>query len=116
MSRPAVAIWRELGNPARVAWNLLDAGNAAYPRGAYERARPAYEQSREVFRKLDDDYGACCAANNLASTLYHLGEVEGARSLYRETFPFYEGTLAFLPPILACPPLSYRPDAKSPGH
>jgi tetratricopeptide (TPR) repeat protein len=89
----AVAACREQGNRTHVALILHALANVFYRQGDYERARPAYAESLELFTQTQSNsshWGIPCAGNNLGSTLFHLGDAAGARQRHREALALYQ--------------------------
>jgi tetratricopeptide (TPR) repeat protein len=86
-----VATCREQGNRTLLAIALCELGNVLYEQGAYERARPAYVESVDLFAQVESAW-APAARNNLGSTLFHLGDPAAAAPLHREALAIYRDT------------------------
>lgn len=66
------------------ARSLHELGILAYLQGEYEQARLLYQQSLEIFERLDDLSGQAMALHALGIIAQDLGQYEQARSLYQQ--------------------------------
>jgi DNA-binding CsgD family transcriptional regulator len=64
---------------------LVGAGWLAESQGDYERARVAYEESLELYRRLGDEEGTADSLGKLGSLKLSLGEDEQAKALLEES-------------------------------
>jgi non-specific serine/threonine protein kinase len=72
--------------PATVRARILDGlGWIAEPQGDYERARVAYEESLELYRRSNDKRGIAIALGDLGSLVLDRGDYEQAQMLLEES-------------------------------
>jgi predicted ATPase/class 3 adenylate cyclase len=83
----SLALYRELGNPARIAYALHLQADIAWRRGILDMARSLAEESLAVFRELGDR-GA------IASLLLHLGALAADQGEYARARDLLEESLA----------------------
>ena len=74
----ALAVFRSLGNQARVAASLNNIGNIYYDQGDLVQARQYYEQSIAAYREIDDKSGLAGGLGNLANVLDSMGNLPEA--------------------------------------
>jgi non-specific serine/threonine protein kinase len=76
--------------PATVRAKALDGlGWIAEPQGDYERARVAYEESLELYRRSNDKIGVANALGDLGSLALDRGDYEQATSLLEESLTLH---------------------------
>jgi predicted ATPase/DNA-binding SARP family transcriptional activator/DNA-binding CsgD family transcriptional regulator/Flp pilus assembly protein TadD len=76
--------------PATVRARVLGGlGWIAEPQGDYERARVAYEESLELYRRSNDKRGVANALGDLGSLALDRGDYEQATSLLEESLAFH---------------------------
>lgn len=81
----ALPLLREVGNPYRIAMALNFSGDLARCEQNYTWAQTAYEESISFLRELDAPRDLASALQNLGHACLHLGEVEHAHALFRES-------------------------------
>jgi predicted ATPase/class 3 adenylate cyclase len=85
----SLALSREAGDPAGVAWALVLLGNLARYRGDYARAHGQYEESLALRRALADRRGVAHASMYLGTVLCARGETAQAGALLQESLDLY---------------------------
>jgi predicted ATPase/class 3 adenylate cyclase len=81
----SLAIGRDLGERASIAYSLAWLGEVAYRWGDFPRSRQCYEDGLAIFREIADRQGAARMVNALGSIAHEQGEIERARALYEES-------------------------------
>jgi non-specific serine/threonine protein kinase len=76
---------REIANPYRLAMGLNFSGDLARCEQNYLHAQTAYEESVSLLREIDAVRDLASALQNLGHTCLHLGDVERAHALFRES-------------------------------
>lgn len=72
------------------ATRLMQLGHWLNERGEWPEARKAYEDARNLLRKLDDEPGVARALNNIASLELQGGKLHDAIRAYRRSLRFFE--------------------------
>ena len=80
----SLAIWRELGDSARVASCLSDLGSVAHIRGEYAAAQAMYAEALELAERADDAQQMGKALNGLGRQALHHGDLDTATRYYTE--------------------------------
>ena len=88
----ALAIHRQLGNPAGIAYAASNAAHIAAERGDFERARTLYEESIRLTREMDYERATAIGVMSLADLLGRQGETTEARRLFDEAVATFRGT------------------------
>ncbi|TLN16104.1 LuxR family transcriptional regulator [bacterium] len=88
----SLAIAREAGDAFRIAHALNSLGDLARCELNYEAARIAYEESVRLLREVNALHDLASVLQNLGHTYLHLGNIERAHALFRESM---ETHLAF---------------------
>jgi len=76
---------REAGSPYRIAMALNNKGDLARCEQDYAAAVAAYDESITLLRDIGAGRDLASALHNLGHALLHVGEVERARALFRES-------------------------------
>jgi non-specific serine/threonine protein kinase len=84
-----LALLRAAGNVYRVAMALNYSGDLARCERTYVQARKAYEESISLLRNLGAVRDLASALHNLGHTYLHLGEIERAHDLFRESMALH---------------------------
>src|ERR1051325_7229140 len=79
-----LAIWRQLGEEARVATFLSSFGLVVAEQGEYDLASAQLEESIAIRRELGDKGGAALAIGNLGLVSIYKGEYDRAMDLYKQ--------------------------------
>ena len=82
-SRPAIAIYEQLGDIRRRALVLNNLGVVAHVRGRWDEALELYEEAREAFDQIGDRWFAALAVSNRGAIFRDRGEFEEAEPLFR---------------------------------
>ncbi len=82
LANESLAMFRELGDKASMAWVLADMGCHAWGRADYTEAVRLCEQSVALFREINDPRGMCWALMWLAYVACDHGEAEEALRLF----------------------------------
>jgi predicted ATPase/DNA-binding SARP family transcriptional activator len=80
----SLAIWRDLGEPARIASCLSDLGMVAHIRGDYPAARAMYAEALELAKRAADAPQMGKALNGLGRQALHQGDLDTATRYYTE--------------------------------
>ncbi len=78
-------MYRELEDSLQIAMSLNDAGYIALQQGDYERAKPHFEESSALFRKLGVKWHLSVPLLNLGNALLAQGEHERAEPFIKES-------------------------------
>ncbi len=81
----SLAIAREAGDSFRIAHALNSLGDLARCEHRYVDAQTAYENSALLLRELDAQHDLAFVLHNLGHTCLHLGDIELAHPLFRES-------------------------------
>lgn len=81
----SLPLLREAGNTYRIAMALNFSGDLARCEQNYIRAKTAYEESISLLREVDARRDLASALQNLGHTCLHLGDLERAQALFRES-------------------------------
>jgi class 3 adenylate cyclase/tetratricopeptide (TPR) repeat protein len=82
-SRPAIAIYEELGDVRRRGLVLNNLGVVAHVRGRWDEALQLYEEAREAFEQVGDRWFAALAVSNRGAIFRDRGELDEAEPLFR---------------------------------
>jgi predicted ATPase/DNA-binding SARP family transcriptional activator len=80
----SLAIWRDLGEDARIASSLSDLGMVAHVRGDYPAARSMYAEALELAKRAEDAQQMGKALNGLGRQALHQGDLDTATRYYTE--------------------------------
>ncbi|MCJ7556273.1 MAG: tetratricopeptide repeat protein [Gammaproteobacteria bacterium] len=97
----SLAIAREAGDSFRIAHALNSLGDLARCEQRYEDAQSAYENSAALLRELGAQHDLASVLHNLGHTCLHLGDVERAHPLFRESMAAHQA-LQNVPGIAEC--------------
>jgi non-specific serine/threonine protein kinase len=86
----ALPLLREAGDPYRIAMALNYMGDLARCERNYQRAQTAYEESISILRNIDAVGDLASALQNLGHVCLHLGDVEQAKALFRESMASHQ--------------------------
>jgi non-specific serine/threonine protein kinase len=81
----ALPLLREHGNPYRIAMALNYSGDLARCERRYAQAQVAYEASVSLLREIGATRDLASALHNWGHACLHLGDVERAQALFRES-------------------------------
>jgi predicted ATPase/DNA-binding SARP family transcriptional activator len=81
----SLAIWRELGDEARIASCLGDLGAGAHIRGDYPAARSLYAEALEVAEHAGDTQRMALALSGLGRLALHQGDPAQATAFYTDS-------------------------------
>jgi predicted ATPase/DNA-binding SARP family transcriptional activator len=81
----SLAIWRELGDEARIASCLGDLGAGAHVRGDYPAARSLYAEALEVAGHAGDTQRMALALSGLGRLALHQGDPDQATAYYTDS-------------------------------
>jgi predicted ATPase/DNA-binding SARP family transcriptional activator/Flp pilus assembly protein TadD len=81
----SVAIWRDLGDEARLASCLGDLGSAAHIRGEYPAAEAIYTEALELSRRAADAQQMARSLSGLGRLALHRGDLARATTCYQES-------------------------------
>ena len=81
----SLAIWRDLGDEARIASCLGDLGAGAHIRGDYPAARSLYAEALEVAEHAGDTQRMALALSGLGRLALHQGDPEQATVYYTDS-------------------------------
>lgn len=84
----ALALYRELADPAGSAFALNNLGLALVYRGYYSRARVLLEESLSLYRQADNKWGLAVVLGNLGSGEALQGHLEESINLFEEGLVF----------------------------
>jgi predicted ATPase/class 3 adenylate cyclase len=87
----ALAVNRQLGKPAGIAYAASNAAHIAAERGDFERARALYEESIGLTREMDDERATAIGVMSLADLLGRQGQATEARRLFDEAVATFRG-------------------------
>lgn len=76
---------RQTGHTYRIAMALNNKGDLARCEQNHAAAVAAYDESTALLREIEADRDLASALHNLGHAILHLGEVERARALFRES-------------------------------
>src|SRR5439155_1277365 len=85
----SLAIFRELGDEAGVAWSLNHQGQVAREQGDRPAARAFCEQALAIFRALDDRWGIASSLADLGHLTRDEGNRQSAEAWYRESIGIF---------------------------
>ncbi len=86
----SLAIAREAGDSFRIAHALNALGDLARCEQRYADAQTAYENSALLLRELDAQHDLASVLHNLGHTCLHLGDIERAHTLFRESMAAHQ--------------------------
>jgi DNA-binding CsgD family transcriptional regulator/tetratricopeptide (TPR) repeat protein len=86
----SLAIAREAGDAFRIAHSLNVLGDLARCEHKYEAAKFAYENSAVYLREIGAQHDLASILHNLGHTYLHLGDVEHAHALFRESLATHQ--------------------------
>ena len=81
----SLAIWRELGDDARVASTLSDLGSAAHFRGEYPLAQALHAEALELAQRTGDAQQTGQALSGLGRLALHQGDLDQATAYYTQS-------------------------------
>jgi predicted ATPase/DNA-binding SARP family transcriptional activator len=81
----SLAIWRELGDDARVASTLSDLGSAAHFRGEYPLAQALYTEALGLAERTGDAHRTGQALSGLGRLALHQGDLDKATGYYTQS-------------------------------
>ena len=81
----SLAIWRELGDDARIVSCLGDLGAVAHVRGEYREARSMYTEALELAQRAGDARQTARALSGLGRLALHQGDLDQATAYYTES-------------------------------
>lgn len=81
----ALALRRNLGDPAGIAATLANLGIVSYSQGQYDEARSRYEDSLKIWRNIGDPQGEARSLDNLGNLAQEQGDYLEAQRLYEES-------------------------------
>jgi predicted ATPase/DNA-binding SARP family transcriptional activator len=81
----SLAIWRELGDEARIVSCLGDLGAVAHVRGEYREARSMYTEALELAQRAGDTRQTARALSGLGRLALHQGDLDQATAYYTES-------------------------------
>jgi len=81
----SLAIWRELGDDARIVSCLGDLGAVAHVRGEYRAARSMYTEALELAQRAGDARKMARALSGLGRLALHQGDLDQATAYYIES-------------------------------
>lgn len=87
----SLAIWRELGDNARIVSCLGDLGAVAHVRGDYPAARSLYGEALEVAELAGDTQQMARALSGLGRLALHQGDLDQATAYYTESMARFRG-------------------------
>jgi predicted ATPase/DNA-binding CsgD family transcriptional regulator len=83
-------ILREVGNPYRTAMALNYKGDLARCEQNYVEALAAYDESISLLREIEAVRDLASAYHNQGHAYLHLGDIEGARTLFKESMAIHQ--------------------------
>jgi tetratricopeptide (TPR) repeat protein len=86
-----LAIFRQVGDVAGIAWTLNCQGDVARESNDLTAARSFYEQSLAAFSLSRDGWGMASALSDLAGLSWDQGDNGEARRLYGESIKLFQG-------------------------
>ena len=86
----SLAIAREAGDSFRIAHALNSLGDLARCEQRYPDAQTAYEDSAFLLRELNAQHDLASVLHNLGHTYLHLGDIERAHALFRESMAAHQ--------------------------
>jgi tetratricopeptide (TPR) repeat protein len=87
----SLAIQREVGDPASVAFSLTGLGQVSLALGQPESARSLCDEAMPIWRSLEDEAGIAWSLNILGNVAAARGELETARALLEEGLARWRG-------------------------
>ena len=87
----SLAIWRELGEAARVAACLGDLGTVAHILGEYPAARAMFAEALDLATGAGAPLETGAALSGLGRLALHTGDLEGATEYYRAAMDTFSG-------------------------
>jgi non-specific serine/threonine protein kinase len=81
---------REAGSPYRIAMALNFSGDLARCEQNHAQAVAAYDESISLLREIEADRDLASALHNQGHAYLHLGQVEPARALFRESMAIHQ--------------------------
>jgi predicted ATPase/DNA-binding SARP family transcriptional activator len=87
----SLAIWRELGEAARVAACLGDLGTVAHILGEYPAARAIFAEALDLATGAGAPLETGAALSGLGRLALHTGDLEGATEYYRAAMDTFSG-------------------------
>jgi predicted ATPase/DNA-binding SARP family transcriptional activator len=81
----SLAIWRDLGDDARVASTLSDLGSAAHFRGEYPLAQALHAEALELAERTGDAQQTGQALSGLGRLALHQGDLDQATAYYTQS-------------------------------
>ncbi len=96
-----LALAQEAGDSFRTAYVLISMGDLARCEQKYPEALAAYERCAALFREVGAKQALASALLNLGHACLHLGDIERAHILFRESMTIQQ-TLQNLPGISEC--------------
>jgi predicted ATPase/class 3 adenylate cyclase len=85
----ALPLFRELGDDGGVGRTLWGLGNAFYFDKDYARARPALEEARTIFRRLDDRFMLAWSTHTLGLVAVGTGDIDMGKRNYSEALQLF---------------------------
>lgn len=85
-----LVLLREAGTPYRIAMALNFSGDLARCESEYVLAKAAYQESISILRDLDATRDLASALHNLGHACLHLGEVNRAYRLFKESLELHQ--------------------------
>lgn len=85
----SLAIWRALGDDARVASCLGDLGSAAHIRGEYAEARAMYAEALELANSAQDSRLMARCLSGLGRLALHQGDLVKATDYYTDSMAYF---------------------------
>ena len=87
----SLAIWRELGEAARIAACLGDLGTVAHILGEYPAARAMFAEALDLATGAGTPLETGAALSGLGRLALHTGDLEGATEYYRAAMDTFSG-------------------------
>jgi predicted ATPase/DNA-binding SARP family transcriptional activator/uncharacterized protein HemY len=85
----SLAIWRRMGDDARVASCLGDLGSAAHIRGEYGQARAMYAEALELANSAQDSRLMARCLSGLGRLALHQGDLVKATDYYTDSMAYF---------------------------
>jgi predicted ATPase/DNA-binding SARP family transcriptional activator len=86
----SLAIWRELGDDARIASSLDDLGSVAHIEGDYPAAQAMYAEALDLAERAGDAQQMGQALSGLGRLALHQGDQESATKYYSESMDRFQ--------------------------
>lgn len=85
----AIALWRSLDNPQRLAWNLFQMATLRSTVTEFAEAEALFEECLNIYRALDDPRSIALVLMQMAGTKMSYDDFEGAFTLLDEAVPIF---------------------------